>query len=40
VVTLDTIRDDLACGCTVAETYTDVEVLKARLELEGTETSD
>jgi hypothetical protein len=33
MVTIDTVLDDLAAGCSDAETYTDVEVLKSRLEL-------
>lgn len=35
MVTVDTILDDLAAGCTDVETYCDVEVLKSRLELEA-----
>jgi len=34
MVTIDTVLDDLAAGCSDAETYTDVEVLKSRLELD------
>lgn len=33
MVTLQTILDDIACGVTEVEVYTDLEVLKSRVEL-------